>query len=51
MKQKIETLLQYDFSEIEDIELVSHIYNHICILESGYLEKQVESILKQYKSS
>ncbi len=51
MENKINYLLQYDFSNLDDEELESHMYNHICVLQSGYLEKTIQNLISGYKTS
>ena len=51
MEQKINYLLQYNFSNLEAEELESHLYNHICVLQSGYLEKTIQNLISNYKNS
>jgi hypothetical protein len=50
MKSKIESLLERSYSDLDE-ELQSHLLNYICILESGYLEQKIETILDNYKKS
>jgi len=50
MKSKIDYLLRQDYSTIDSV-VGSHILNHICVLVSGYLEKELQNILENYKQS
>ena len=50
MKSKIESLLNLDYSALDPF-LQSHIFNYICVLESGFLEKELQCILEDYKST
>jgi len=50
MKSKIDYLLKHNYSTI-DLVVQSHILNHICVLVSGYLEKELQNILEEYKQS
>ena len=50
MENKITNLLQKAV-EIEDEELSSDLFNYICVLISGYLETNMERIIKNYKST
>lgn len=50
MKSKIQGLLRRKYKNI-DLVLQSHILNHICVLISGYLEKEITNILVNYKGT
>ena len=50
MKSKIQGLLRRKYKNI-DLLLQSHILNHICVLISGYLEKEITNILVNYKGT
>jgi hypothetical protein len=50
MKNKIVFLLE-KVNHIDDEELSSHLLNYICVLISGYLEKNIEDIIKDYKNT
>ena len=52
MENKINYLFeQFKNIENENEEFQSHILNYICILQSGYLEKTIQNLLKDYKTS
>lgn len=51
MENKINYLLEYNFSDLDDEELESNLYNHICVLQSGYLEKTIQQLITEYKNS
>ncbi|CAC9996762.1 hypothetical protein [uncultured Gammaproteobacteria bacterium] len=50
MKKKIERLLEKT-NKIDDEELSAHFLNYICVLISGYLEVELEKIIKKYQKS
>lgn len=50
MKNKIENLLAKDYSSFDE-EMQSHFFNYICVLESGYLEKEIQEVLSKYINS
>ncbi len=50
MKEKITNLLEKT-SDINDDELNSHFLNYICVLISGYLETELDKIIKEYRKS
>ena len=51
MRELINNLLNKNYAKvIEDEELVSHILRYICILISGYLENELNTIIENYKS-
>jgi hypothetical protein len=50
MENKINYLFE-QFENIDEEEFQSHILNYICILQSGYLEKTIQNLLKDYKTS
>ncbi len=50
MKEKITNLLEKT-SDINDDELNSHFLNYICVLISGYLEIELDKIIKEYRKS
>jgi len=51
MKERIENLLKKTSDIINDDEINSHFLNYICVLISGYLEKELENIIEEYKKS
>lgn len=50
MQSKIKDLLKRDYSGL-DLVLQSHFLNYICVLVSGYLEKEMQEILDKYKKT
>jgi len=50
MVEKINSLLG-KLESIEDEEIASHLLNYICVLISGYLETNIESIICHYKNT
>lgn len=50
MKSKIDYLLKQNYSTVDSV-VQSHLLNHICVLVSGYLEKELQVILESYKTS
>jgi len=48
MEYKINILLS-KVNNIEDEYLSSHLLNYICVLISGYLEKNIDEIINKYK--
>lgn len=50
MKGKIENLLKLDYSALDPF-LQSHIFNYICVLESGFLEKELQDMIDTYKTT
>jgi len=50
MQNRIKNLLKKDYSSF-DIILQAHFLNHICVLISGYLEKEITDTLVTYKDS
>ncbi len=51
MKNKIDNLLKTEYLKLSDPILQSHFLNYICVLISGYLEKEVQAILDTYKGT
>lgn len=51
MKAKIEEVLNKEYKKLNDPILQSHFLNYSCVLISGYLEKEIQSILDNYKNS
>lgn len=51
MKAKIEEVLNKEYKKLNDPILQSHFLNYGCILISGYLEKELQNILDNYKNS
>lgn len=49
MKAKIEEVLNKEYKKLNDPILQSHFLNYGCVLISGYLEKEIQSILDNYK--
>jgi hypothetical protein len=49
MKAKIEEVLNKEYKKLNDPILQSHFLNYSCVLISGYLEKEIQSILDNYK--
>lgn len=50
MSQQIKNLLKKT-TEIKDEELNSHFLNYVCVLISGYLETELNTVIKEYKTS
>lgn len=51
MKAKIEEVLNKEYRKLNDPILQSHFLNYSCVLISGYLEKEIQNILDNYKRS
>jgi len=51
MKAKIEKALNKEYKKLNDPSLQSHFLNYGCVLISGYLEKEIQNILNNYKNT
>ncbi|MFA5232990.1 MAG: HEPN domain-containing protein [Sulfurimonas sp.] len=51
MKAKIDNLLDKEYKKLNDPIIQSHFLNYSCVLISGYLEKELQNILDNYKNS
>lgn len=51
MKAKIEKVLNKEYKKLNDLNLQSHFLNYSCVLISGYLEKEIQNILDNYKNN
>lgn len=51
MKAKIEEVLNKEYKKLNDPIIQSHFLNYGCVLISGYLEKEIQSILDNYKKN